>query len=77
MEGLIGIYYFSVRARARVRVPLPYRERAAGSPPYRRDRPDRGFDPSDLPSPLRNILPCMLPDAVGGAFGMVRDYLAP
>ena len=75
VEGLIGIYYFSGREpwlafafRCRIQSGQP------AVPPTGEIAQVGWFDPDDLPSPLTNLLPRVLPDAVGNAYGVVRDY---
>jgi ADP-ribose pyrophosphatase YjhB (NUDIX family) len=75
VEGLIGIYYFSGREpwlafafRCRIESGQP------AVPPTGEIAQVGWFDPGDPPSPLTDLLPRVLPDAVGGAYGIVRDY---
>ena len=75
VEGLIGIYYFAGREpwlafafRCRIQSGQP------AVPPTGEIAQIGWFDPAELPSPLTNLLPRVLPDALGGAYGVVRDY---
>ena len=78
VEGLIGIYYFSGREHW---LAFAFRCRIDGGqpavPPTGEIAQVGWFDPVELPSPLTDLLPRVLPDAVGGAYGIVREYPAP
>ncbi len=76
VQRLIGLYYFADEPW------LAFAFRCAierGEPAV----PDTGeiaevgwFDLRDLPAPLTSLAPRAIPDAAGGEYGMVRDYLA-
>jgi len=71
--NLIGIYYFTWEPW----LAFAFRcEIVSGTPMV----PATGeiaevvwLDPQDLPSPQTNLLPCVLPDALSGMCGVVRD----
>ena len=76
VSRLIGMYYFADEPW----LAFAFRcEIEQGEPAL----PDTGeiaeigwFDPHDLPTPLTNLAPRAIPDAVCGEYGIVRDFAA-
>ncbi|MDQ3854972.1 MAG: NUDIX hydrolase [Chloroflexota bacterium] len=75
VEGLIGIYYFAWEPWLAFGFHCHVQSGQPAIPQSGEIAEVGWFRPDNLPSPVTNLLPRVLPDAVGGARGLVRDYL--
>lgn len=77
VEGLIGIYYFAWEPWLAFAFHCRIESGQPSVPSTGEIAEVDWFDPYLLPSPLTNLLPRVLPDAMEDACGVVRDYLEP
>ncbi len=76
VHRLIGLYYFADEPWLAFTFHCHIEHGEPGVPATGEIAEVGWFAPQALPSPLTNLLPRALPDAVRGEYGLVRDFTA-